>query len=158
MPDNMDTFKSHLAQLFDYLQKKLQLKTVPKVKLLSDEKNADKVLGKTAYYNPDEKLVVLYITNRHQKDILRSFAHEIIHHWSTKMKNFNVKKMGRVLQKTHNTDRTTRGCVRWRNKHTFSGTFASAIGKIKKRQKIRKVGMTEKQIKNKQSFGKDFFN
>ena len=57
MPDNMDTFKSHLAQLFDYLQKKLQLKTVPKVKLLSDEKNADKVLGKTAYYNQDEKII-----------------------------------------------------------------------------------------------------
>ncbi len=81
MPDNLDTFKSHLVQLFAYLQKELQLKTVPKVKLISDEKNADKVLGKTAYYNPDEKLVVLYITNRHQKDILRSFAHEIIHHW-----------------------------------------------------------------------------
>ena len=81
MPDNMDVFKSHLVQLFAYLQKELQLKSVPSVKLISDEKNADKVLGKTAYYNPDEKLVVLYITNRHQKDILRSFAHEIIHHW-----------------------------------------------------------------------------
>ena len=81
MPDNMDAFKSHLVQLFAYLQKELQLKTVPSVKLISDEKNADKVLGKTAYYNPDEKLVVLYTTNRHQKDILRSFAHEIIHHW-----------------------------------------------------------------------------
>lgn len=81
MPNDMDVFKTHLAQLFAYLQKELQLKTVPSVKLISDEKNADKVLGKTAYYNPDEKLVVLYTTNRHQKDILRSFAHEIIHHW-----------------------------------------------------------------------------
>ena len=80
-PDNMDTFKSHLAQLFAHLQKELQLKTVPKLKLLSDEKNADKILCKTAYYNPDKKEVVLYITNRHQKDILRSFAHEVIHHW-----------------------------------------------------------------------------
>lgn len=81
MPDDMDTFKSHLVQLFAYLQKELQLKTVPKVKLLSDEKNADKVLGKTAYYDPDNRTVCLYTTNRHQKDILRSFAHEIIHHW-----------------------------------------------------------------------------
>jgi len=81
MPNDMDVFKTHLAQLFGYLKEELQLKTVPGVKLVSDEKNADKVLGRTAYYNPDEKLVVLYITNRHQKDILRSFAHEIIHHW-----------------------------------------------------------------------------
>lgn len=81
MPDDLDTFKSHLGSLFAYLQKELQLKTVPKVKLVSDDKNAEKVLGKTAYYDPDEKLVVLYTTNRHQKDVLRSFAHEIIHHW-----------------------------------------------------------------------------
>ena len=81
MPQDTDTFKSHLAQLFQYLQKELQLKSVPKVKLLSDQKNADKVLGKTAYYDPDKKTICLYETNRHQKDILRSFAHEVIHHW-----------------------------------------------------------------------------
>jgi len=81
MPENLDTFKTHLGQLFAYLQKELQLKTIPSVKLVSDEKNAEKVLGKTAYYNPAEKEVALFVTNRHQKDILRSFAHEIIHHW-----------------------------------------------------------------------------
>ena len=89
MPDNIDTFKTHLAQLFAYLQKELQLKSVPSVKLISDEKNADKVLGKTAYYNPDEKLIVLYIVNRHQKDILRSFAHEVIHHWQHENEKLN---------------------------------------------------------------------
>jgi hypothetical protein len=80
-PDNIDEFKINLAELFSYLQKKLKLKTIPKVKLNSDEKNASKILGKTAYYNPEEKEVVLYTTDRHQKDILRSFSHEIIHHW-----------------------------------------------------------------------------
>ena len=92
MPENMDTFKSHLVQLFAYLQKELQLKTVPSVKLISDDKNASKVLGKTAYYSPDEKLVVLYTTNRHQKDILRSFAHEIIHHWQHENEKFSESK------------------------------------------------------------------
>ena len=43
MPDDMEAFKSHLAQLFAYLQKELKLKSVPKVKLLSDEKNANKI-------------------------------------------------------------------------------------------------------------------
>ena len=81
MPQDTDTFKSHLAQLFEYLQKELQLKSIPKVKLLSDQKNADKVLGKTAYYDTDSRTICLYETNRHQKDILRSFAHEVIHHW-----------------------------------------------------------------------------
>ena len=92
MPKDMDTFKSHLAQLFSYLQKELQLKTVPKVKLLSDEKNANKVLGKTAYYDPDTRTVNLYITDRHQKDILRSFSHEVVHHWQHENEKLQTSK------------------------------------------------------------------
>ena len=93
-PDNIDEFKSHLAKLFAYLQKELQLKTIPKVKLISDDKNADKILGKTAYYNPDAKEIVLYITSRHQKDILRSFAHEVIHHWQHENEKLQAGESG----------------------------------------------------------------
>ena len=94
MPEDMDTFKSHLAQLFSYLKDELQLKSVPKVKLLSDDKNAAKVLGKTAYYDPPSRTVVLYTTNRHQKDILRSFAHEIIHHWQHENEKLQTTSKG----------------------------------------------------------------
>lgn len=94
MPDDMNSFKSHLAQLFQYLQKELQLKTVPKVKLLSDDKNAAKVLGKTAYYEPETRTVVLYIVGRHQKDILRSFAHEVIHHWQHEHERLQTSSRG----------------------------------------------------------------
>lgn len=94
MPQDTDTFKSHLAQLFQYLQKELQLKTVPKVKLIEDEKNADKVLGKTAYYDPDKRTIVLYATNRHQKDILRSFSHEVIHHWQHENERLQTTSQG----------------------------------------------------------------
>ena len=92
MPDDTDTFKSHLAQLFAYIQKELKLKTVPKVKLLSDEKNAAKVLGKTAYYDPHTRTVNLYVTDRHQKDILRSFAHETVHHWQHENEQLQTSK------------------------------------------------------------------
>ena len=94
MPEDMDTFKSHLAQLFSYLKDELQLKTVPKVKLLSDDKNAAKVLGKTAYYDPPSRTVCLYTTNRHQKDILRSFAHEVIHHWQHENEKLQTTSKG----------------------------------------------------------------
>jgi hypothetical protein len=93
MPDNKDEFKLHLASLFNYLRKELQLKTIPKVKLIEDDKNARKVLGKTAYYNPDAKLVALYVTDRHQKDILRSFAHEIIHCWQHENEKLTEEKL-----------------------------------------------------------------
>ena len=45
-----------------------------------DLENAKNVLGRTAQYNPEQETIVLYITNRHPKDILRSFAHELVHH------------------------------------------------------------------------------
>jgi len=59
----------------------LNLKPYPKVKFIgNDQKNADNLLGKTAYYDPNAKLVVLYTLNRHPKDVLRSYAHELVHH------------------------------------------------------------------------------
>ena len=45
-----------------------------------DTKNAQDLLGKTAHYDPNNKSITLYTLNRHPKDILRSYAHEMIHH------------------------------------------------------------------------------
>ncbi len=38
------------------------------------------MFGKTGFYNPETKTIVLFIDGRHPKDILRSFAHELVHH------------------------------------------------------------------------------
>ena len=51
-----------------------------RVVMRHDAENAAQPLGKTAYYDPQEKLIVLYVTNRHPKDVLRSFSHELVHH------------------------------------------------------------------------------
>ena len=59
----------------------MKIQPLPKIKVIKDdEKNASNLLGKTAYYNPAEKSITLYTMDRHPKDILRSFAHEMIHH------------------------------------------------------------------------------
>ncbi len=59
----------------------LNLKPYPKIKFIdNDIENAEKLLGRTAYYDPNQKLVALYTMDRHPKDILRSYAHELIHH------------------------------------------------------------------------------
>ena len=58
----------------------LKLKPYPKVKFIhTDFKNSDDFFGKTAYYNPNNNEVVLYTLGRHPKDILRSYAHELVH-------------------------------------------------------------------------------
>lgn len=79
---NMDM--QELSPLIDDLasavQQKVGLKSMPSITLQDDEDNADVLLGKTAYYDPQNKAVTVYVTNRHPKDILRSIAHELIHH------------------------------------------------------------------------------
>jgi len=59
----------------------MQIAPPPRVEFVNDDvENAENLLGKTAYYNPEENVIVLYTLGRHPKDILRSFAHEMIHH------------------------------------------------------------------------------
>jgi hypothetical protein len=59
----------------------MNIQPLPKIKVISDdEDNASNFLGKTAYYNPTDKSITLYTMDRHPKDILRSFAHEMVHH------------------------------------------------------------------------------
>lgn len=63
------------------LSKGMNIRPLPKVKFIdNDEENAQNFFGKTAYYNPDTKEITLFTMDRHPKDIMRSFAHEMIHH------------------------------------------------------------------------------
>lgn len=91
-PEDKEKFMSHLASLHAHLQKELKLKSVPKVFLVSDQKNADKVLAKTAHYEPGTKTIRLNVTDRHPKDILRSYAHEVVHHWQHENKQLGGGK------------------------------------------------------------------
>jgi hypothetical protein len=72
----------------------LNIKPLPKVKFISNDKeNASNLLGKTAYYNPADKSITLYTMDRHPKDVLRSFSHEMIHHMQNlegKLDNINT--------------------------------------------------------------------
>ena len=59
----------------------LNIQPLPSLEFIdNDEENAGNIFGKTAYYMPSEMKIVLYTMGRHPKDILRSFAHEMIHH------------------------------------------------------------------------------
>ena len=64
----------------DYSAHNLDFDKPVDVELVDDEQNAKNPLGATAYYSPDEMKIVVYVTGRHLKDILRSISHELIHH------------------------------------------------------------------------------
>jgi hypothetical protein len=79
-----DTFDypKHIKSLTKFmLDKGMELRPLPTVKFVNDDvQNAENFFGKTAYYDPNNHQVVLYTLNRHPKDVMRSFAHEMIHH------------------------------------------------------------------------------
>ena len=74
-------FKPLIASLTNSMEKDgLKLRPYPTVRFIHDaESNADNFFGKTAYYDPNKKEIVLYTLGRHPKDIMRSYAHELIH-------------------------------------------------------------------------------
>tara|TARA_R110002020_G_scaffold175277_1_gene367190 strand:- start:802 stop:1191 length:390 start_codon:yes stop_codon:yes gene_type:complete len=73
-------YKKAFGDLYKTAKDKFSIKKVPKLFLRKDEENAKKTFGRTAYYDPEESTIVVFITNRHPKDILRSYCHELIHH------------------------------------------------------------------------------
>jgi len=82
--------KEALKEIFKTAKEKFDIQNTPKLQLKQDEENAQGIFGKTAYYDPDEQSVVLYITNRHPKDICRSFAHELVHHHQNERGDLNL--------------------------------------------------------------------
>ena len=73
--------RPYIIELVDFMVKQgLNVTPAPRIEFVEDEENAKVTLGRTAYYDPNNKVITLYITRRHPKDVLRSFAHEMIHH------------------------------------------------------------------------------
>lgn len=76
----MQDLKKHIASFFPFAQKQLGFKRPPKLFFVNDKQNAGETLGKTAYYEPQTETIKIYVTDRHPKDVLRSFSHELVHH------------------------------------------------------------------------------
>lgn len=74
-------YTPHMASILEYMiDNGITITPLPEVKIKRDLQEAEDFFGKTAYYNPSDMEVVLYTANRHPKDVMRSFAHEMIHH------------------------------------------------------------------------------
>ena len=73
-------FRRAFKALYEDAKEKYDIQQAPKLILRKDEKNGNMLFGRTAFYKPDTQTIVVYTTNRHPKDILRSYCHELIHH------------------------------------------------------------------------------
>ena len=69
-----------IKQFMPFAQERMGFQDPPRLFLKGDSKNASNPLGRTAYYDPAEKAITLYVTDRHPKDVMRSLSHELVHH------------------------------------------------------------------------------
>ncbi len=69
-----------LEDFVPFAQERLQYDQEPSLVFESDPQNAKNTLGKTAYYEPASMEITVLVDDRHPKDILRSFSHELVHH------------------------------------------------------------------------------
>ena len=69
-----------MQSLYGAARENLGFKPHAKIYIIKSGENMQNPLGKTAHYSPSEHKIGLYTQGRHIKDILRSLAHELVHH------------------------------------------------------------------------------
>ena len=74
-------YTPYMASILEYMiDEGMKITPLPEVKVKRDIAEAADFFGKTAFYDPNENTIMLYTENRHPKDVMRSFTHEMIHH------------------------------------------------------------------------------
>jgi len=70
----------NINKFYPYAQEYLKFDRPVSLNLVSDPDNAKDTFGKTAYYNPNNDEITIFVDKRHPKDMIRSFSHELVHH------------------------------------------------------------------------------
>jgi|TARA_R110001583_G_scaffold16196_15_gene65833 hypothetical protein len=91
---DMSALTNMVKRFYPYAQEYLGFDKPAQIVYASDASNADDPLGKTAHYQPDNYTVTLYVDGRHPKDLLRSLAHELVHHTQNCRGDLSPEKMG----------------------------------------------------------------
>ena len=101
MNEQIQTLLSHF---YEYAKDRLGFDKDANIRFVMDEENSKNPLGMTAHYNPASMEVTVYTSNRHPKDVLRSVAHELVHHRQNcqgKMDNTRATEPGYAQNDTH---------------------------------------------------------
>jgi len=91
----IDIISPLIKEFLPFAQKHMGFSDPPRLFLRGDATNAQKPLGKTAFYDPQQKSITIYIMGRHPKDVMRSLSHELVHHTQNCRGDFkDVGEMG----------------------------------------------------------------
>ena len=94
--ERIGTFLPLMKSLYNSARNELGFEPHAKICIIKSDENMNNPLGKTAHYSPSEHKVALYTQGRHIKDILRSLAHELVHHNQNCRGDFDIA--GKTVQ------------------------------------------------------------
>ena len=77
---NYEGLEELAESLHDFAHKRFNFSKPAIIVFESNVSNVGKLFAPTGYYDPQTSKIVVYVDHRHPKDILRSLAHELIHH------------------------------------------------------------------------------
>lgn len=79
--EELKYYKEVFADMFEYMKKYFNVGNIKPPKVILNYKDQDDTMYiQTGYYDPETKTVVIFMANRHRKDIGRSFFHECFHY------------------------------------------------------------------------------
>jgi hypothetical protein len=141
---NISEIISMLENFMPFAQERLKFDKEPNISFESDPENAKRTLGKTAQYEPASMTITVFVDDRHPKDIMRSFSHELVHHTQNCDGQFdNMGAMGEGYAQTDDhlrkmeEDAYLRGnmCFRdWEDKYKQTNrAFANSLNERRER-------------------------
>ena len=86
---NFGHLKDPINEFLNFFNEKMPIELDFSIEFTSDRQNSQDLLGKTAYYDPQNKHIVVYVDGRHDKDIMRSLSHELVHHCQNNQKTLD---------------------------------------------------------------------
>lgn len=92
-------YEPYIQDLSKFMSKSITLKPFPKIKL--SNKTQANLFIRTAFYDYNNNCITIYVKDRHPKDVLRSLAHELIHHYQN--------LTGKMVDGEINTERVADG-------------------------------------------------
>ena len=133
----------------------MEIQPLPKVQFIDDDTdNAQDILGTTAYYDPQSKTIVLYTLDRHPKDILRSFCHEMVHHEQNMKGTLGNIRTQNTTEDSH-LDRIEReayekGNIMFRNwEDNYKKTWQSENPSVPSDYRVNRMNEDEREEENK---------
>ena len=145
---DLSEFIEVIKRFLPFAQKNIGFNKPPQIDLISDNQNAQDMMGKTAYYDPDSIKVVVFTDTRHPKDMLRSISHELVHHAQNCNGEFaNSRPMGEDYAQTDSHLRSMEEDANLRGNMAVRD-FVDQKLHLEESQRRNKQMATEKQLRN----------